>query len=308
MPLQMSPEKGKGMNCWWPMPFKKHAKIEIENDNHKGKVINPEKIPKIMDGLYFYYYVDYEIYDKWEVNDNLPTGYFHCQFRRVDYRKDVKRGFQTKKKFNFFSWQANGGCNTRENGGYDRNHILLEGEGKGQYVGCHIDIDNKFRIHSFVPGFNWPGEGDDMIFIDKDCEEGEPTLYGTGTEDYVNTAYCPTQKYDGLYHGVIKGDWRPWGKLSYYRYHILDPIPFKEKIKVTIEHGHNNLRGDIWETTAYWYQLEPHKKFPDFPSYEKRMPRRNFLKKIYTITRKLLKWFSFGAFLYLLIEFIFPLI
>ena len=31
-PLQMSPQDGRGLNCWWPMPFKEHAKIEIINE------------------------------------------------------------------------------------------------------------------------------------------------------------------------------------------------------------------------------------------------------------------------------------
>ena len=48
--------------------------------------------------------------------------------------------------------------------------------------------------------WNWYGEGDDMIFIDGD--EWPPTLHGTGTEDYVNTAWCPTQSYSAPYHGV----------------------------------------------------------------------------------------------------------
>jgi hypothetical protein len=35
--------------------------------------------------------------------------------------------------------------------------------------------------------WNWYGEGDDMIFIDG--EEWQPSLHGTGTEDYFNTAW-----------------------------------------------------------------------------------------------------------------------
>jgi phage protein U len=34
--------------------------------------------------------------------------------------------------------------------------------------------------------WNWYGEGDDMIFIDG--EQWPPSLHGTGTEDYFNTA------------------------------------------------------------------------------------------------------------------------
>ena len=123
-----------------------------------------------------------------------------------------------------------------------------------------------------MPIMNWPGEGDDMIWIDGDMG-GEPTLYGTGTEDYVNTAFSPREKFSAPYHGVIKGGRRNWvGKITYYRYHVQDPIPFQKEIKVSIEHGHDNHRAGNWTTTAYWYQLEPHARFPDFPSREERMP------------------------------------
>ncbi len=63
------------------------------------------------------------------------------------------------------------------------------------------------------------------------------------------------------------------GKSSYYRFHIEDPIHFRKSIKVTIEHGHNNNRADDISSTAYWYQLEPHKPFPALPPVEQRLPR-----------------------------------
>lgn len=258
LPLQMSPVNGKAMNSWWAMPFKTHAKIEIEYDVPKGSQ------------LCMYYYIDYEMYEEWPSN-STPIGYFHAQFHKMDYL-DVRKDFSTGKKLSATEYQR-GGKNTRINGGYDRNHLILHAKGQGHYVGCHIDIDNKMKW--WLPiSLCWPGEGDDMIFIDDDIG-GEPTLYGTGTEDYVNTAWGPWQKFDGLYHGIIKGGYIPFGKMSYYRYHIEDPIAFEREIKVTIEHGHNNHRGDIWETTAYWYQTEPHLKLDPLPDYEHRMPRKN---------------------------------
>lgn len=83
--------------------------------------------------------------------------------------------------------------------------------------------------------WNWYGEGDDMIFIDG--EEWPPSIHGTGTEDYFNTSWCPTQEQDTPYHGIILGGGPNWsGKSTYYRYHIQDAIVFNESIKVTIEH------------------------------------------------------------------------
>ena len=67
-----------------------------------------------------------------------------------------------------------------------------------------------------------------------------------------------------------ENNWK--GKITYYRYHIQDPISFKKSIKVTIEHGHNNNRSDDWSTTAYWYQTKQHKPFAEILPVEERMP------------------------------------
>jgi hypothetical protein len=265
LPLQMSPRDGSGFNCWWPMPFKSHARIELENDNPNSYTFD---LPfKKTPGVNVYYYVDYETYNTFPEDPESPLGYFHAQFRRMDFQKDMIRDPDTGRKFGRLEWQS-GGKNTRANGGYDRNYVILDATGEGQYVGCNLNIDNRPRLT-----FNWPGEGDDMIFIDDDIG-GEPTLYGTGTEDYVNQAFSPQETYNSLYHGTIKGGGLNWnGKITYYRYHIQDPIRFRKAIKVTIEHGHNNSRGDRWESTAYWYQLEPHQNFPILPDRKARMPR-----------------------------------
>jgi hypothetical protein len=42
-----------------------------------------------------------------------------------------------------------------------------------------------------------------------------------------------------------------------YRFHVVDPIRFRERIRVTIEHGHANHLADDWASTAYWYQMAP---------------------------------------------------
>jgi hypothetical protein len=285
-PLQMSPRGGRGFNCWWPMPFKKHAKIEIESQLQKK--------------FNLYYYVDYEDYESFPENPQEPIGYFHAQFRMSKKGKDQQTDRDTGKKYTRSEWQVKAGKNTRENGGYDLNHKILHAKGKGQYVGCHLNIDNKARAMLL----NWPGEGDDMIFIDDDVGR-EPTLFGTGTEDYVNTAYGPRKEYNAPYHGIIKEGGPFWiGKITYYRYHIPDPIPFEKEILVTIERGHNNHRqADAWDSTAYWYQIEPHEPFPKLPDKMERKPRK--VPAWWRPTKWLLKWIlkivaagTFGIFLF----------
>jgi len=149
------------------------------------------------------------------------------------------------------------------------NYVILEADGRGHYVGCNLHIDVFERQVN-----DWYGEGDDMIFVDG---EPFPSIHGTGTEDYFCMAYCPRTEYSAPYHGLIlysgTPEW-PWaGKNSMYRYHIEDPIHFRKSIKVTIEHGHANKLSNDYSSTAYWYQLEPHKPFPPLPGVKLRLPR-----------------------------------
>jgi hypothetical protein len=153
------------------------------------------------------------------------------------------------------------------------NYVILEAEGRGKYVGCNLNIDVFDRQAN-----DWYGEGDDMIFIDG--EPWPPCLHGTGTEDYFNTAECPAEEFNAPWHGITvysgnetDGKWA--GKNSMYRFHVLDPIHFTKSIKVTIEHGHANKLSNVYSSTAYWYQSEPHMLFPALPGAEARLPRKN---------------------------------
>ena len=155
------------------------------------------------------------------------------------------------------------------------NYVLLDAEGSGQYVGCNINIHNLENSSEW----DWFGEGDDAILIDD--EPWPPRLHGTGMEDYLGLAWCPTQEYHAPYNGCTLSPMDNYkGMASYYRFHILDPIMFDRHIRVTFEHGHNNNRSDDWSTTAYWYQTEPHKPFHPMLPVEQRLP----------IDQKLYEW------------------
>ncbi|MBW2623255.1 MAG: DUF2961 domain-containing protein [Deltaproteobacteria bacterium] len=266
LPLQMSPSRGRSFNCFFPMPFSEAASLEIENQGGRE--------------LRFYYYIDYEIHD------HIPAdlGRFHAQWRRQNPCDGISDEGMENAAFEF------GGQNI----GGEGNYIILEAKGQGHYVGCNLNIHNLRQRPElewpegvswpptdeelaelggdYMRRFNWYGEGDDMIFIDG--EKWPPSLHGTGTEDYFNTAYCPAEKYDAPYHGVTLPGGPNWsGKISLYRFHIEDPVHFRKSIKVTIEHGHNNHRSDDYSSTAYWYQAEPHAAFPGLPGVEDRLPR-----------------------------------
>lgn len=238
-PLQMSPEDGKGFNSWWPMPFKKNFKIEIQNDCNTDLIL--------------YFYIDYEVH----AEADPDAMYFHALWNR-----ELTKG-RTREEMGTPNEWSHGG----ENIGGKENYLVADIEGEGHFCGCNVNIVNLDDSALW----SWPGEGDDMIFIDG--EKWPPQLHGTGTEDYVNMAWCPTQEYSAPYHGLILGGDENWkGKITYYRYHIQDPISFKKSIKVTIEHGHNNNRNDDWSTTAYWYQTTQHSAFAPIIPVEDRMP------------------------------------
>lgn len=243
LPLQMSPEDGRAFNSFFPMPFAGGARLEISSDCSDEEVL-------------FYYYVDYETYA--ELPDGL--GRFHAQRRRVNPCAGIDDTGMSNEQFKA------GGSNVT---GVE-NYVILDAEGQGHYVGCNLNIHNL----RYTEEDNWYGEGDDMIFVDG--EAFPPSLHGTGTEDYFNTAWCPTQEYSSPYHGMTLGGGPNWsGQVSFYRFHIEDPISFSKSIRVTIEHGHNNHRSDDYSSTAYWYQAEPHKPFPALLPVAERLPRKS---------------------------------
>lgn len=259
LPLQMSPEDGKSMNCWFPMPFDAGARFTLENQGTSAVV--------------FYYYVDYEAYAALEPG----LGRFHAQWRRTnptaglarekgwtrkDYRLDERRPAGAGLGF--------GAPWSEPNLTGERNYTILDVRGRGQYVGCVLNVDVFERQVN-----DWYGEGDDMIFVDGDA--WPPRLHGTGTEDYFNTAFCPTQEFSAPYHGLTlysgTPDW-PWGgKNSMYRFHVEDPIRFRESIRVTIETGHANALANDCSSTAYWYQEGRSDPLPALPPVAARLPR-----------------------------------
>jgi len=178
---------------------------------------------------------------------NLPAGlgYFHAQYRQATPCKGI----------------VSDGKNLS---GRD-NYVFLDAAGKGHFVGV---------TQSILQNENgWPGEGDDMIFIDGDVM---PTINGTGTEDYYNGAWdFGLQSFANQRQGapyVIDPE-RIGGRYCLYRWHTEGPIAFEKSIKVTIEHGTANDRSDNFFSTAYWYQTEPHAAFPALPAATDRIPR-----------------------------------
>jgi hypothetical protein len=125
------------------------------------------------------------------------------------------------------------------------NFVILETEGRGHHMGTVLSVDPVDPL--------WWGEGDDLIEVD-----GHEPLRGTGTEDYFGDAWS-TRQHETLFHGtsVSEGLGAAHLRTTMYRFHIPDPIPFRERIRVSIEHGTENNRADNLSSVAFWYQEPP---------------------------------------------------
>lgn len=147
---------------------------------------------------------------------------------------------------------------------YDSNFTVLKTTGHGHIVGVNMSIQSYNRTFSFL-------EGDEKVFVDG---EKKPSIHGTGTEDYFSSGwYFNKGEYAGPYNGLVLKD-DSLGRISAYRFHILDPIPFKKSVNFTIEHGYNNTEVADYSSTVYWYQVEPHVKFPPMVKSGLRIPLR----------------------------------
>jgi hypothetical protein len=108
--------------------------------------------------------------------------------------------------------------------------VILDGlHGPGRYLGMTGGV-RPFDSR-------WWGEGEVKVHLDG---EAQPTICGTGTEDYLGSAWSmgtfvapesgaplvvgPT--------GTIEGG---WSLVSFYRWHVSDPVVFEESARVTLQ-------------------------------------------------------------------------
>lgn len=103
--------------------------------------------------------------------------------------------------------------------------ILPKVAGKGRYLGAHIGVLG----HPDNAG--WFGEGEVKIYLDGDAQW--PTIVGTGTEDYIGTAYGQGV-FSNRYQGSLIVDDKAH-RYAFYRYHVPDPVYFHQDIRVTIQ-------------------------------------------------------------------------
>jgi hypothetical protein len=120
--------------------------------------------------------------------------------------------------------------------------ILPKLEGKGRFLGSNIGVAANPAYRK-----SWFGEGEVKIYLDGDKEY--PSLNGTGTEDYIGTAWGQG-KFINNYTGCTVADdsLLQW---AFYRFHIPDPVFFKTACRVTLQ----QIGGDGTDSVAA-YQKE----------------------------------------------------
>lgn len=104
--------------------------------------------------------------------------------------------------------------------------ILPTVEGKGRFLGTNIGVATAKEYED-----TWWGEGEVKMYVDGDSEY--PSLIGSGTEDYIGTAYGQGA-YAHNYQGSPIAN-QENGKYAFYRYHVPDPIYFYNDIRITIQ-------------------------------------------------------------------------
>jgi hypothetical protein len=157
-----------------------------------------------------------------------------------------------------------------------KQYAFLDIKGTGHYVGTVLNV-----IQSQV---GWFGEGDDLVYVDG---AAHPQIVGTGTEDYVNEAWG-LRVGGGLWSGTPVAEGEQVGaRLTGYRWHIPDPIPFTKSLWAGIEHAgwtynaNGSVRSgfeerpDYFSSAAFWYQKDVNEGLPEPPFGKARLPLGN---------------------------------
>jgi hypothetical protein len=225
---------GRAFNCYWEMPFRRSARITLENrdpDDH-GIV---------------YYQINYALTEVPE-----DAAYFHAQFRRTNplpFKEDyvILEGVQGRGHYvgTYMAWGVN-------NSGW-------WGEGEIKFF---MDGDIDFPTicgtgteDYFCGAYNFDGG---VVDDTMDSRYREFTTPYSGLPQVLRP--------DGTY--------RSQQRFGMYRWHLTDPIRFEQDLRVTIQalgwrteksdRRYLPLQDDI-ASVAFWYQTIPAAPFPPLP-------------------------------------------
>jgi hypothetical protein len=217
---------GSAFNSYWPMPFRRKAKITMENVDTKP--------------MRLYYQIDYT-----QTQVPADAAYFHAQFRRVNplpYKQvyTLLDGVKGKGQYvgTYMAWGVH-------NDGW-------WGEGEIKF---YIDGDKEF------PTIN--GTGTEDYFCGSYNFENQTThQYQEFTTPYSGLAQVV--KPDGLYRSQQRFGLYRWHILDPVRFDTDLKVTI-QALGWRVGRTYLPLQDDI-ASVAYWYQMEPHAAFPKLPA------------------------------------------
>lgn len=240
VPIAVNPTRG--FNSYFPMPFRKNARITIENQCD-------EPIPA------FFYQIDYCL-------TTVPedAAYFHAQWHRQRITEKAKDYVVLD--------------NIKGKGQYVGTYLALTslerywyGEGEMKF---YIDGDKDYPTICGTGTEDYFGGAWSFA-----TQQNGQTVENQYCTPYLGYPYYSS--HDTFLHNDYHND-DQMPQRSFYRWHLLDPILFEKDLKVTLQqigasHGGLFERQDDVATTAYWYQTHPHVPFAPLMSRKERWPR-----------------------------------
>jgi hypothetical protein len=227
LPVAVNP--AGGFNSYWEMPFRKHARITVEN-------LSPDEVRG------FYYQVDYTLTDVPE-----DRAYFHAQWRRsnpLPYKEvhTLLEGVRGQGHYvgTYIAWGVN------NNGWW----------GEGEFK-VYMDGDT-----------DWPticGTGTEDYFGGAWNFEHPKGEYGVFSTPYLGLPQVI--KPDGLYQSQQRFGLYRWHVMDPIRFQQDLRVTIQAlgwRVTTKGEPRYLPLQDDI-ASTAFWYQAEPHAPFPALP-------------------------------------------
>lgn len=216
---------GSAFNSYWPMPFRKRAKLTLENLDDKPMTI--------------YYQIDYT-----ETVIPADAAYFHAQFRRVNpvqYKQvyTILDGVKGKGQYvgTYLAWGVH-------NTGW-------WGEGEIKF---YLDGDRDF------PTINGTGT-EDYFNGSYNFENQEKHQYEEFTSPYSGLAQVIRP--DGLYQSQTRFGLYRWHITDPIRFESDLRVTIQD-LGWQSGGRYLPLTDDI-SSVAYWYQTEPHSRFSKLP-------------------------------------------
>ncbi len=223
LPICVNP--GSGLNSYWQMPFRKSAKITMQNLDEREMTL--------------YYQIDYSLADV-----PADSGYFHAQFRRVNplpYKTDYTILDGVKGWGHYVGTYLAWGVHSTGWWGEGEIKFFIDGDGKFPTI-CGTGTEDYF-----CGSYNF--------------ENADTRQYEVFNTAY--TGLLQVIRPDGLYRSQQRFGMFRWHIMDPIRFEKDLKVTI-QALGWMSGGRYLPLQDDI-ASVAYWYQAEPHALFPKLP-------------------------------------------